>query len=758
MPFHDATPGSVVAAHERRVALVIGNSRYAHAMPLANPANDAAAMAATLAGLGFDVVIGIDLDLRAIGDVQGAFEEKLRTNPDVALLFYAGHGLQVDGKNYLVPVDAEITQKAHLASRALLFNDILEPITEHTGASLIFLDACRDNPFARNLLRSFEPGAARKVTDALPNTGPIRGGLARIEKVAGTFIAYATAPDTVAYDGKGQNSPFTRALLANIPTPGLSVGDMMIDVRNAVLEETHGRQEPWDQSSLRSRFYFVPKRAAPPPIPQKDIEAAAEWNVIQSTTSLATLALFKERYPDPPWSDYAEARAAELREADRARQEEEEAARISAVAGEKTLEATERPPSIPRFLQEAASPIEEVSESSPLPKTKREGHKSWHSTATVRVGILLLAGVLMASFVWLQSLDKAPIVGSKGEEKDAVAAREEARQLREENETRTAELQRARAELLSMAAELQRRSDETIVPKPNATSPSYTILRPSPAICSAVEVYVMGAGKRCLDPANPGNREFEDCVMAGGSKVCGPRMVVLPKGEYAQGDETKPVDDVNRRKVTIGYQLAVGKFEATFAEWDACVEDGGCKHKPQTNWGRGRQPVHSVSWDDITKEYLHWLNRKLGLIGNAAYRLPTEAEWEYAARAGTTTTYSFGDTIAKAQAQFSGGQWGSTKQTAEVGKFPSNAFGLHDMHGNLWEWVRDCYANDYKDVPANGSVAPEASGCSRVARGGSWFDVAGHLRSSARVTNSSVDRYASYGFRVVRPLVPPRTL
>lgn len=303
---------------ERRVALVIGNGAYSHAAPLENPVRDAEAMAARLTKLGFDVVKGLDLDLRKLGDVQSAFEDKLRLRPDVALLFYAGHGLQVEGRNYLVPIDAEITAKSHLATRALHFNDLLDDMAQGAGASLIFLDACRDNPFTRNL--------ARSLGDTARYAG-VRGGLARIEKVAGTFIAYATAPDQVAFDGKGQNSPFTSALLDHIETPGLSVGDLMIDVRNKVLAETGNKQEPWDQSSLRARFYFVPPEVTPPPMPQSVSEAASEWGVIQGTTSLAVLAKFQERHPDPPWFDYAEARANELRAADAARVAVEDAER-----------------------------------------------------------------------------------------------------------------------------------------------------------------------------------------------------------------------------------------------------------------------------------------------------------------------------------------------------------------------------------------------------------------------------------------------
>ena len=273
---------------ERRIALVIGNGRYRHASELANPVNDAEAMAAVLARLGFDVVREQNIELDRIGEMQAAFEAKLSSKPDVALLFYAGHGLQVRGLNYLVRIDVQIEVPAHLKSRAIRFNDIPEPMTEGAGASLIFLDACRDNPFTRNLARSLGDTAR----------GSVRGGLAKIEKVAGTFIAYATAPDEVAYDGKGLHSPFTAALLKHIETPGFSVADMMIDVRNSVLAETQGRQEPWDQSSLRAKFCFVPK------IEESRIEEGAkrlelspsadEWAAVQNTTSLAVFGRFRE--------------------------------------------------------------------------------------------------------------------------------------------------------------------------------------------------------------------------------------------------------------------------------------------------------------------------------------------------------------------------------------------------------------------------------------------------------------------------------
>lgn len=302
--YEGTPPPRQPAVDERRVALVVGNGAYSHAEPLSNPVNDAKAMAAVLAKLGFDVVSGLDLDLRTIGDVQGAFEKKLRTKPDVALLFYAGHGLQVDGRNYLVPIDAEITQKAHLASRALLFNDILDDMAREASASLVFLDACRDNPFTRSL--------ARAMGDSARFAG-VRGGLARLEKIAGTFIAFATAPDQIAFDGKGTNSPFTSALLDHIETPGLSVVDLMIDVRNKVLAETDGRQEPWDQSSLRAKFYFVPPaKEALQPIPEAVTKTQNEIGASDASGLQATHARRPADYQSNPDTNTSFLRRSEI--------------------------------------------------------------------------------------------------------------------------------------------------------------------------------------------------------------------------------------------------------------------------------------------------------------------------------------------------------------------------------------------------------------------------------------------------------------
>jgi formylglycine-generating enzyme required for sulfatase activity len=186
--------------------------------------------------------------------------------------------------------------------------------------------------------------------------------------------------------------------------------------------------------------------------------------------------------------------------------------------------------------------------------------------------------------------------------------------------------------------------------------------------------------------------------------------------------------------------------------WEAA---GGCKHEPaDRGWRRGRRPVTNVSWDDATNEYLPWLSRKTG----KTYRLLTEAEWEYAARGVRTasavhTIYSWGDDIGRNQANCKGcgSQW-DDQQTAPVGSFSANAVGLHDMHGNVWEWVQDCYKDTYADAPPDGRATSEVASCLRVIRGGSWYDKPQDIRSAGRSAVRPVNRYGGSGFRVARTL------
>jgi len=243
-----------------------------------------------------------------------------------------------------------------------------------------------------------------------------------------------------------------------------------------------------------------------------------------------------------------------------------------------------------------------------------------------------------------------------------------------------------------------------------------------------------------VEALSPG-RAFRDCP-----DVC-PEMVAVPAGSFRMGslvtEQGRDKTEGPERKVTIARPFAVGKFEVTFAEWDACVAAGGCYHVPDDRgWGRGRRPVIGVSWNDA-KEYTAWLSGKTG----KTYRLLSEAEWEYAGRARTTTRYAFGDDIKSSQAQY------SRDKTVEVGSFPPNRFGLHDMFGNVWEWVEDNWHGDYQGAPIDGSVWQGGDASRRILRGGGWRgSVIYDLRSANRGGNSPDTRTTGIGFRVARTL------
>ncbi len=238
------------------------------------------------------------------------------------------------------------------------------------------------------------------------------------------------------------------------------------------------------------------------------------------------------------------------------------------------------------------------------------------------------------------------------------------------------------------------------------------------------------------------------------------KMVVVPAGSYQMGS---PSSEAGRHdgegpvhRVTIPRPFAVGAYEVTFAEWDACVDSGGCGgYRPDDEgWGRGRRPVINVSWEDAQR-FVAWLRQRTG----HEYRLLSEAEWEYVARAGTTTPFHTGSTIATSQANYDGnytygnGRTGEYREkTVLVGSFNANTYGLYDVHGNVWEWVEDCWNVSYRGSPSDGSAWERGDCGGRVLRGGSWSFRPRNLRSANRIRINPGDRDDGNGFRVARTL------
>lgn len=224
---------------ERRVALVLGNSQYQHAAPLANPARDAQAMADRLKDLDFEVVSGFDLTKQQTQTTVAQFAKQVR-GADIALFFYAGHGLQVSGKNYLLPVDAALEDETSLDFEAVSVDFVLRQMSRETSIRLVFLDACRDNPLA----------------DVLAKTAGIKGASSGLAEIpienggAGTLVAFAASPNQLAYDGSGDHSPFTTALLQHIGEANVSITEAMNRVTSDVFKATAGKQRPWINVSL----------------------------------------------------------------------------------------------------------------------------------------------------------------------------------------------------------------------------------------------------------------------------------------------------------------------------------------------------------------------------------------------------------------------------------------------------------------------------------------------------------------------------
>ena len=244
---------------------------------------------------------------------------------------------------------------------------------------------------------------------------------------------------------------------------------------------------------------------------------------------------------------------------------------------------------------------------------------------------------------------------------------------------------------------------------------------------------------------------FRDC------DVC-PEMVVVPAGSFVMGSQTDEAgrydDEGPTHEVTIAEPFAIGVREVTFEEWDACVAAGGCNGYEPGDEGRGRSsyPVLNANWDNA-RAYVFWL----AAVTGKAYRLPSEAEWEYAARGGTSTRYSWGDEPSAAHAngeQDHGWPDDGHRYTAPTGSFAPNPFGLHDAHGNVWEWTADCWNDSYEGAPTDGSAWLDGDCVGRVTRGGAYNGGPAYLRSAMRVKIYSQFRSYFIGFRVARSLAP----
>lgn len=241
-----------------------------------------------------------------------------------------------------------------------------------------------------------------------------------------------------------------------------------------------------------------------------------------------------------------------------------------------------------------------------------------------------------------------------------------------------------------------------------------------------------------------GLNEIKDCP------AC-PVLVAVPPGTFTMGSNSADPSERPAHKVSIGQPFAIGKYEVTAEQWRACVDAGGCPPVAANADAPGNLPARDLGWQDA-QQYVKWLSK----VSGKSYRLPTEAEWEYAARGGTATPYWWGEQMrtGTANCKECGEPW-RQEGPADAGSFAPNPFGLHDMNGSVWEWVSDCWHNSFKGAPADGRSWDEANCRARVIRGGSWREGASYMLSSTRFRYDASVRHSQNGFRVVRELDQP---
>ena len=304
-----------VAKADKRVAFVVGNGAYKNVAPLPNPAIDAKSMAKLLRNVGFDVVEGANLTRDKMTERLLEFGKKAE-GADVALFFYAGHGIAINGINYLLPVDADLKSEMDVKLGSAINIDVtLDQTMADAKVKLVFLDACRDNPFAAKIKSN---SATRSVS--------VQSGLAEMKSGEGTLIAFATGPGQTALDGQdGTNSPFTRALMANIASPGVEIQQAMTKVRAQVNEETNKNQLPWGHTNLIGSVYLNPAPAAAgsavaaPNVPAVIAGPASEvelefWRSIKDSNKPEELNAYLTNYPNGTFKSLALARIASLQD------------------------------------------------------------------------------------------------------------------------------------------------------------------------------------------------------------------------------------------------------------------------------------------------------------------------------------------------------------------------------------------------------------------------------------------------------------
>jgi formylglycine-generating enzyme required for sulfatase activity len=808
------TSNSVLA--EKRVALVIGNSNYTFG-PLANPKNDAALMERTLKRVGFEVISAVDADLPQMKQAIVKFGRKLRSSgPDaVGFFFYAGHGVQAGGSNYLIPTTANINDESELEIFAVNAGWILGQMESAGNAvNIIVMDACRNNPFKRSF-RS----ASR--------------GLARMNAPSGSFISYATAPGDVASDGTGRNSPYTTALAREIVKPGMKVEEVFKSVRIAVRADTDQRQTPWEASSLTGDFYFQPGAGAPQVQASGGNMEAMFWDAVKDSTDAADFKAYLEQYPAGAFTALARVKVNRF-------EKQQVAALTSTVTKPDQYEVGQTfkdcldcpemvvvPPGEFRMGdlnddgKEDELPVRQVTLSKPFAVGKFEVTQAeWRTVMGYNPSKFRGDKNPVENVSWNEAIEFSKKLSDLTKSRYRLLSESEweyaARAGASSNyhwgdgvgqgnancsgcgsqwdEKQTAPVGSFRANrfgLHDMHGNVWEWTEDcfanSYVGAPNdgaavgditgcsrvnrggswlnVTSRmraserlKYNSDTRSPVVGFRVAKSLSGGEVQvaAITPIPSPSPQPKPTNYTKTYKDCSdcPEMVEIPSGAFRMGDLSGEGYDTAKpvHRVTLDYNFLVGRFEVTFDEWDACVSAGGCSHTPDDEgWGRGERPVINVTWENA-KEYISWLNSKT----SKNYRLLSESEWEYIARAGTSTEWVCGNQSSCLDRVSWSDSLKYGYKSHPVGKKAANTYGVYDVAGNVWEWVEDCWNDTYEGAPSDGSAWTAFFGCSHhVFRGGGWLSDSDFMRVSTRNgPGEDPSSFSGYhiGFRVARTL------
>ncbi len=687
LTFHLIGPASAQPAVQRCISLVIGIGNYQAAPKLANPVKNARFVGEALRSLAFDVDEIYDPDYRTLAHAIQAFSIKAQQS-DVALVFYSGHGVQVERENYLLPTDTKLERERDLLYGAIPLERLMDEVSQASKLAIIMLDASRNNPFVERMSRSM----------TIAGHGPMASGLARVDNVPrNTVVIMATKADQVAEDGTGEHSPFATALQANLATPGLELSLFLRSVRDDVLKATDGRQEPYVFGSVGAEpFYFHPRPPSRPPVlgPMTALE-------VSDTAGLTPLAIGAPRSPDG----------------------ESLTVRVTGLPRYGEIQVDGRP-----TQPGAVFAADGIAGATYKPELGRTG-----PVGTFDILVEGSGGSVPGSMaISVVHPDRPPVgepAGNRDEPPALGAVRADRSPVPPQPTLATPDAtQQLAAQRLAMQQPVQPPQPEAPKPSPPAT--------PGP-----------DATPRTDAPPKPDAVSGPDAMPRSGERDCPtcPVVVGVPGGSFVMGLGAKDPAALPQHRVTVR-SFVMGQSPVTVADWNACQAGGGCGPAPRMSVAEDATPLHNVSWDDA-QQYLAWLSRAAG----RPYRLPTEAEWEYAARGKSSTRYPWGEQLGVGLANCAdcGGSQ-DPRAPAPALTYQPNLFGLYGMSGGVAQWVQDCWFPTYAGAPQDGT-AREARGCSqRVLRGGSFRSTHDDITPTARNRYDAPVRYYTNGFRVAR--------